>query len=217
MTQSGDHTPEETPEQRDDLLAAEYVLGVLTGDAWRAAAERAQVDGAFAAQVARWEERLAGLNEAYAEVPAADLMPLIEARLFPAPTRARRRWFTGFAAAALSASVVLAVVLWPQAPAPVQVQLVGEDARFVADYDGAALEFALALDAAGEGRDYELWAIGDDGVPRSLGLLRGPVTRVEAELPAGVTLAVSLEPAGGAPGDLPTGPVLATAVLPSLN
>ncbi|WP_165814408.1 anti-sigma factor [Pararhodobacter oceanensis] len=217
MTQSGDHTPEETPEQRDDLLAAEYVLGVLTGADWRAAAERAQVDGAFAALVAQWEERLAGLNEAYAAVPAADLMPQIEARLFPAPTRARRRWFTGFAAAALSASVVLAVVLWPQAPAPVQVQLVGEDARFVADYDGAALEFALALDAAGEGRDYELWAIGDDGVPRSLGLLRGPVTRVEAELLAGVTLAVSLEPAGGAPGDLPTGPVLATAVLPSVN
>jgi len=35
--------------------------------------------------------------------------------------------------------------------------------------------------------------------------------------PEGVTLAVSLEPEGGAPGDLPTGPVLATDVLPILN
>jgi anti-sigma-K factor RskA len=34
-----------------------------------------------------------------------------------------------------------------------------------------------------------------------------------AVLGAGITLAVSLEPEGGSPGDGPTGPVLAAAVL----
>lgn len=207
-----------TPQDSDDLLAAEYVLGVLAGNDWRAAQERAQVDGGFAARVAAWETRLSGLDDEFPEMPAPDLLPQIEARLFPAHPATRRRFaWPWLAGAAVAASVTLTVLVWPVPPAPMQVQLVGDSAVFEARYDGAVLEFALDVNAAGQGRDYQLWAIGDDGVPRSLGLLRGPVTRVTADLDAGITLAVSLEPEGGAPGVLPTGPVLATGLLPVVN
>lgn len=206
-----------TPEDRDDALAAEYVLGVLDGADWRAAAERAQVDGRFAERVAAWEARLSGLNAEFPELPAPDLLPQIEARLFPARAKQRRFVWPWLASAAVAASVAFAVLIWPTQPTPVQVRLSGESAQFEASYSAGSLEFTLAVAAAGQGQDYQLWAIGADGVPRSLGLLRGPVTRVAADLPAGITLAVSLEPEGGAPGPLPTGPVLATGVLPVLN
>ena len=54
-------------------------------------------------------------------------------------------------------------------------------------------------------------------MPRSLGLLRGDHEALATDaVGPGVTLAVSLEPEGGSPGELPTGPVLAAAPLTSL-
>lgn len=71
-----------------------------------------------------------------------------------------------------------------------------------------------------QGRTAQLWAIGGDGVPRPLGLIAGAgassVTIAgpnRAQLAAGTTLAISVEPAGGSPTGLPTGPVVATGVL----
>ena len=43
---------------RDDVLAGELVLGVLTADEEAAALRRAEEDAAFAAEVAWWEEAL---------------------------------------------------------------------------------------------------------------------------------------------------------------
>ena len=69
-------------------------------------------------------------------------------------------------------------------------------------------------------RDYELWVLRDDGVPVSLGLLPQSGERELAlsanaidALGRGELLAVSLEPLGGSPADVPTGPVLYTAAL----
>ncbi|WP_370153048.1 MULTISPECIES: anti-sigma factor [Pseudomonadota] len=59
----------------------------------------------------------------------------------------------------------------------------------------------------------ELWVIGDDGQPRSLGVMPDdgdgelPMPR-GLTMPAKPTLAVSREPAGGSPTGLPTGPVI---------
>lgn len=206
-----------TPVERDDLLAAEYVLGVLSADERRAAQQRAEVDGAFAARIHDWETRFSTLNTAYAEASAPDLLPAIEARLFgvKVPARPSARWRLWLGAGALAASVALAVMIWPIAPAPMQAQLVAEAVEFQARFDAATGELEIRREgaAAETGRDYQLWVIGDDGVPQSLGLLRAPVQRVDATLRAGLTLAVSLEPLGGAPGAVPTGPVLASAVL----
>lgn len=222
------------PEDRDELLAAEYVLGTLPGDTRRAVRARVAVDAAFAARVTAWEGRLAPLNEGYREAPAPDLLPRIEARLFGAATpdaaplrRGSWRGWTlpgwrggalGAAAAALVVALVLAV--WPPAPAPVvlQAELVAEETelRFDARWDAAAGQLELrrvAGDAAPAGQVHELWLIDEDGVPRSLGLLRDPLTQLTTVLGPGQTLAVSLEPEGGSPDPVPSGPVLAAAPL----
>lgn len=218
------------PHSADDLLAAEYVLGTLDNAARRAAAGRAEVDGAFAALIRAWEARLAPLNAGFEEQPAPDLLPAIEARLFPdaaAPARKPGRWFAGWLAGALSGAVLaalalLAVLVWQPAPPPAIPGLQGElraeaDALvFQARWDGQAGVLEVARTAgvpAAEGQDYELWVIDDSGEPRSLGLLRAPVTRIATPLAPGMTLAVSLEPAGGSPAATPTGPVLAAAAL----
>jgi anti-sigma-K factor RskA len=67
-------------------------------------------------------------------------------------------------------------------------------------------------------KDYQLWVLREDGVPVSLGLLpkSGEATLSLGDialdgLERGNTLAVSLEPLGGSPEDVPTGPVLYTA------
>lgn len=66
----------------------------------------------------------------------------------------------------------------------------------------------------------ELWVIPADGTPHSLGVLRtsgATALTLRAEnrqrLAAGAVLAVTVEPIGGSPSGLPTGPVVAKGVL----
>lgn len=217
------------PEEHDELLAAEYVLGTLPGEERRAARERAEVDGAFGARVRAWEARFASLNDDYDDAPAPDVLAQIEKRLFgaEAPHSAPRRgwfsfgWRSGALATAVAAALIfLAVTLWPPAPAPMvlQADLVAEEVelRFAARWDAAAGQLELSRvfgEPAPAGQDYELWLIDDEGVPLSLGLLQDPVTQLTTLLAPGLTLAISLEPSGGSPGPVPSGPVLAAAPL----
>lgn len=201
-----------TPED-DDLLAAEYVLGVLDLEA-RAAAEARLREPGFAAAVQAWEGRLSGLNGEFAEALAPDLMPRIEARLFPQAPRRRGFWAWG-AALAGAAAVVLWIALTPLQP----------DFTATLLAQGSTLEYDATLTAgrltvarkAGSGADpahaHELWLIVGDAAPVSLGLL-GQTTTVALHLaPEGAVLAVSLEPAGGSPTGQPTGPVIAMGKL----
>lgn len=68
-----------------------------------------------------------------------------------------------------------------------------------------------------------LWVIPADGKPRSLGVISAaapgsprPRARSIAALAPGVTIAVSLEPAGAPPRDAPTGPVILTGKMTSI-
>lgn len=217
------------PEEQDEFLAAEYVLGTLPGEERHAARERIEVDGAFAARVRMWEAWMAPLNEDYADADIPDLLPRIEERLFGATPQApapRRSWFSfgwrgGALATAVAAMLVFFVIaLWPPQPAPMvlQADLTAEEIelRFVARWDATAGQLELSRvvgEPAPAGQDYELWLIDDDGVPRSLGVLHAPVTQLTTVLAPGLTLAVSLEPEGGSPGPVPSGPVLTAAVL----
>ena len=210
-----------SPQDADDLLAAEYVLGLLDPDAWRRAQQRAEVDGAFAARVHAWEGRLAPLNDSFPEAPPPDLLPRIEAELFPAQP-SRRTWFMGLGLGTLAAAALVLVLLrvsptTPPAPPSVQAELVDETRGLTLFVDYAPQTEALVVSAADPAPDagsvYELWVIDDTGQPRSLGLLGDAGTLLQAALQAGQTLAVSLEPEGGSPEPVPTGPVLATALL----
>jgi anti-sigma-K factor RskA len=212
-----------TPEDEDDLLAAEYVLGTLAPAEWRAARDRAAVDGAFAARVAAWEARLAPLNDGFPEAPVPPgALAALEARLFPVPRRRRRGWGWWLAGALAAAALVVVAVEIGRAPPPPAPALTAELAAadgalvFAARYDPAAARLTVTRARgapASPGQDYELWAIDAAGVPRSLGLLPSATVAFDVALPPGQVLAISLEPAGGSPQPVPTGPVLAVAAL----
>ncbi|MBS0565300.1 MAG: anti-sigma factor [Proteobacteria bacterium] len=203
-------------------LAAEYVLGTLPL-AERLQAERLIAsDPDFARLVQDWTDRLAPLNDGYGELPPPPgLLPRIEARLFP---RARQgRWrlpLIGALASGLAA--LLLVAYWPATtPGLVTARLTGQGQALVvaASYDPArrSVTFTRAEGPAAEaGKDYELWVIPAGQKPLSLGLLRDEARTVTlASLPAGTTLAVTLEQAGGSPTGAPQGPILAATTIGS--
>ena len=208
-----------TPQQEDDALAAEYVLGVL-GLAERARAEaRLKRDAVFAALVADWEERLSGLNDGFDPAPAPNLLPQIEARLFPKPVRAKRGWGLGWLSGALVAAVLaLATIATLAPPRPDLVAtLATADNRLAyrVTHFGDTLQITrVAGVPAVAGQVHELWIIAPDAAPVSLGLLQDrPLVITYPTPPAGFTFAVSIEPEGGSPTGAPTGPVILTATV----
>ena len=213
-----------TPEEEADLLAAEYVLGVLDL-AERAAVEaRMRRDAGFAARVQGWEVRLGDLNEGYDEVPAPDLLPRIEARLFPQAAKQRRSWFSGLLGAALASVAALGLVAW-LALAPVDPTLkavLSADAsplRYEAVIAGDEMTLTrVAGDAASASQDYELWIIIGDAAPVSLGVLKGDsvILPTPQGATAGYVLAVTLEQLGGSPTGAPLGPIVAAGALTSI-
>lgn len=211
-----------TPEDQDDALAAEYVLGVLALSERLAVQDRLRRDSAFAARITAWENRLADLNDGFGEAPAPNLMPQIEARIFGQPAPRRRPLFGWLAGALTAAAVALVAVafLLPPRPAPLVATLGAETdpLRFEARHDGQTLLVTrVAGTAAPAGQVQELWIIAPDAAPVSLGLLTdAPLAVAYPDTPQGWTLAVSLEPEGGSPTGAPTGPVLAAGTITDL-
>jgi anti-sigma-K factor RskA len=119
-----------------DVLAGEYVLGVLDADQRRDAERRIASDPSFAADVARWETHFMALAEKIAPVPVPDYVwaRIVDALGFGPPSRAvvppERttfwnsvgfwRWLGvgGFATAAVCALALLNAVRVPEAAPP---------------------------------------------------------------------------------------------------
>jgi anti-sigma-K factor RskA len=208
-----------TPQDADDALAAEYVLGVQDLSDRAATETRIKRDPAFADLVTAWENRFAGLNDGFEEARAPNLLPRIEARLFPAAKSARparlpmMRWLSG---AAFAAALVLVGVATLVPPRPDLVAVLATaDNRLsyeVASYGDRLQITRVAGVPAVEGQVHELWVIAPGAAPVSLGLLaEGPLVVTYPTPPVGWVLAVSVEPAGGSPIGQPTGPVILTA------
>lgn len=203
-------------DDEDDALAAELALGVLEGEARARAEARLHRDPALALRVAAWQALLAPLNDDYAPAPVpADLLGRIESRLFPAPAPRRRMWLaglTGLGLAAVTALALVAFVFLSGPPAQVAAQLVAENGALAYDavFDGLRLTVTRAAgEPAPEGQVHELWIIAPGAAPVSLGLLeQAPLVVAYPTPPVGWVLAVTLEPAGGAPEGKPTGPVI---------
>lgn len=231
MSDTFDHTG--LPE--DELLAAEYALGVLDGIDRAMAEQRVTRDRAFARQVAAWEQRLAPWAAEIPEMlPPPQVWDRIAGALPPQPPRAglwqslafwRGLSFAAgaFAAACLAALIYLGTLTQPE---PLVATIEGGGQRhFVATIDMkrgtvAVVPAAFSADAT---RVPELWLIPPDGKPRPVGLLRAdaPVTLTLSGDLAGLAknnavLAVSLEPPGGSTTGLPTGPVIGTGKLTNL-
>ena len=213
-----------------DRLAAEYVLGTLRGRA-RRRFERWLLSPQVGAIVKAWEDRLAGLEPRLESVaPPATVWRGIEDRL-----RLRKlgrgpamRWVALAASLVIAAMVYLLFLSGGPLSRPLlatqqasigdaqtiywTVELLGDNEKIRATVRGRhALEAGKAL---------ELWVLPAQGNPVSLGLLPASgaqlrdLTAAQRTALAGARqLAVSLEPAGGSPTGLPTGPVLHVAPL----
>lgn len=224
--------PGDLPE--DELLAAEYALGVLTGADLEATARRVARERAFAATVAAWQQRLAPwAGEIDEVVPSPQVWERIAASL-PQPATRTSLWeslafWRVFALASALAAVCLAVVIYfgvarPGEPLVAAIEAGGQRS-FIATVDVrrgtiAVVPAAFAGDAT---RVPELWLIPPGGKPLPVGLLNGtkPVViaipaGLVAQTASGATLAVSLEPPGGSPTGAPTGPVIGAGKLTAL-
>ncbi|GAA4867548.1 anti-sigma factor [Luteimonas vadosa] len=252
-------THEEIPDN-DDLLAAEYVLGLLDPGMRRDAAARLQHDVAFKALVADWESRFSPwLAEiAPVAVPSA-AWPRIRSALGwhghgrsatpPASAAAPSLWerisfWRGMAlggVAVAAASVAALAISLRTAPEPIDPSPSAPMARIPVSSPGPAAPMAVSLVADDGSATYnavmnpdtgvivlvpvnvpedarvpELWLIGDDGVPKSLGVIardRAQQVRIPDSVrkaaEADAVFAISLEPEGGSPTGAPTGPVVA--------
>lgn len=220
---NGDHPA------RQDLLAGEYVLGLLRGPARRRFERLLLTDPGLQARTRFWEDRFATWLDALPPVvPAPRVWHAIVARLGRDERAGLGQRLA--VAAALVAALALGFLLRP-APAPVfettHVATVADAAGqplwlIELDAESARLAVrALLAEPPPAGKSYELWMLPGEGrAPVSLGLLprEGRVVTVLTPdrvvlLRQATGLAVSLEPAGGSPTGLPTGPVLFQAAL----
>ena len=217
--------------ERDDMdgLAGEYVLGTLPADERRAAEARRIADPTFAAAVAAWEKRLQPLADAAGEVapPSGTLERILErigdSAAPPAAGnvvqlhRSVRRWRFATALAGAAAAVLAGVVVIDRIQPSPQTEFVAvltseaTSPAFVATVDVAkgTLSIRRVVDAPPPDKSYELWAVEPNAQPVSLGVVDdGNVSRALRYAPKDLTLAVSLEPKGGSPTGVATGPIV---------
>lgn len=215
----------------DDLddLAAEYVLGTLSG-ADRAAFEALLLrDPAVVRAVAAWASRLQPLADAITPaIPPGSLWLRIQ-REVGLPTRPKlhvRAWI----GVAVAAAIVAIVFLFPNLIFKPDVNSIAQ----LASPQGGATAFVVSvlddqkklLIRAAQisevpNQSYELWVVPAGVAPVSLGVIAatGETERDVAEtqrplLTQGATLAVSLEPTGGSPSGVPTTVMFVGALAP---
>jgi anti-sigma-K factor RskA len=214
----------------DDLVAAEYVLGVLAADERAAVAARIGRDAAFAGLVERWEAWFAPIADGYQAVePPAAVKAAIDRRLFGAGAQTRPArpglwsslaFWRALAVAALAALAVYVAVPYvgPPVEAPssrlaASLAADGTDVRYLAVYDAAtgAVSLSHLSGERGGGHDFELWMVKGKAAPVSMGVIpvgdtvKIPVgAETKAKLDAGAVLAISVEPLGGSPSGKPT-------------
>ncbi len=230
--------PEADPPEAE-FAAAELALGLLEGDDRAAALRRVLAEPAFARDVERWRAHFANLFAAIPAVsPSAELGERVLGRLDsandPGPARAGP-WKALSLISSLAAASLLGILLVrpdpgavppPAAvvqPAPLFAALTieGQDAPVVAVYDSARGTVRMpGPPPSPVGHSAQLWAIVGDRPPQPLGTFRRlDANSIEADarlatpIAPGTTLAISVEPLGGSPTGLPTGPVVATATL----
>lgn len=250
--------PQETPPSRD-VLAGEYVLGVLETHERRAAEQRIDSDGDFAASVAQWQQHLMPLADEIAPVAVPERVWVriraslgLDAPVPRAPTASPGfwesvrtwRWLSagGFATAAacMLTLMVARQPLPPQTPTPpaatvptdtgvaMTSTLMREDGKpgyvVLMDADKKRITLTPLAGNRDATRVPELWLIPADGKARSMGVFDEAQARAaripDALMPLlsdGAVLAVTMEPPGGAPGGVATGPVVAKGGISTLR
>ena len=229
--------------QLQSMLAAEYVLGTLRGLARRRFERLLRSDQPLESEVAYWETRLGALGLRLAAVAPPDhVWPRIQSRLghdkvveFQPKQKTglfdRVGFWQSMAAAASIAAIVMGMamktVLVQPVPTMTYVSLLQDTNSKAAWYvETQPKKAMLKVKAMGsypmpKGKDMELWLVmKDKPKPVSLGMLPHSGTMEKKLSPDmmpmlehGIAVAVSMEPAGGSPTGLPTGPVIFSAPL----
>jgi len=216
-----------------EALAAEYALGTLRGRARRRFERWLAVDVRLRRRVEGWQERLAELNEGLEPIqPPARVWAGIEQRIGGRGEQRTGLWQNlGFWRGATFASTLTALGL--MLLLAITRSDPGETMVVVMQDEQNQPRITVSWDADDRGRKqmrlrvmghatmapdtaWELWMLpeGDDK-PVSLGLITTHETqelivprRLADRIDAARGLAMSVEPAGGSPTGLPTGPVL---------
>lgn len=225
---------ETSPE--DSALAAELVLGILSKAEEAQARARAATDASFAAEVAAWEADLMPMLQGPDAQPPAHIWTQVQAAIGKETgqdTGGQVRLWRGLTFASAAVALLLGVTLMNRqapvavAPSPLLASLGSETgpAAMMASYDPAAgmlttLPLSMPVSIKSGALFPELWIIPVGGTAISLGLL-DPAKASSHSLAAthrslmaqGATLAITPEPAGGAPGGKATGPVIASGTI----
>jgi anti-sigma-K factor RskA len=216
----------------DEGLAAEYALGTLDAAERASVAARRLREPDLDAAISAWEARLAPLAEDAPEsAPPPDLFARIEARMGTGPVDLTRilqarlaRWRAATAAAGAIAAALAFLVATRPAPPHQFVAVLQKSAdapAFAMTVDIDKLEFSVRPVAAQApaGKSYELWIIGPNAAPKSLGVIDAatgerPLADDRA-LVRDATYAVTVEPKGGSPDGKPSGaPVFVGKLVP---
>jgi anti-sigma-K factor RskA len=227
-----------SPLTEDDIaLAGEYVLGLLDAAESASAQVRAATDAAFAAEIDQWRERLQSMASG-ADSPAPDhLWHSVEARLPVASGQdvgsGKLRFWQGLTAISMAVAAYFAALNWTQDvppeidTAPTLVAALGSEtgnAAITARYDAGSGELLLTPVSLKTGELYpELWVVPADGKARSLGMMATDkptqvviTPEMRGYMATGAVLAITPEPAGGAPGGKATGPIIASGKITTI-
>jgi anti-sigma-K factor RskA len=212
----------------DDILAAEFALGLLDPTEGEAVLRRAQSNAVLSLRVAWWRDQLVPLVTEVEVAPPEHLWAKIAAQL-PANdniSTLMKRW-RALAIGATGIAAALAIYVGSRQPAPIPFRpapmvatLFGDKnpAVVMVSYDSSSGRMMIEPNALSTGPgDAELWIIPEDGKPRSMGVIdaRRPQAHAVAMerrsfVRPGATFAISMEPKGGSRTGLPTGSVVAT-------
>ncbi|KNC13120.1 hypothetical protein AC790_10810 [Pantoea sp. RIT-PI-b] len=206
-------------QQRDDALSAEYALGTLSGLARLRFATRLRAEPTLAANVARWQAMLAGLDSQLGPItPPEKVWKKIALSLPEKREQPPQRRYVGWMLAASIAAIALIATFLLQPPTLTPLTVLSDAQhreQWVVSADSKLAQLSLtplhpaALTAS---NSLELWLIPAGKAPISLGLLDSQnataIALKNRNLVRSDMIAISLEPQGGSPTGQPTGPVL---------
>lgn len=204
--------------QRDDALAAEYALGTLSELARLHFERRLRNEPELAANVARWQTLLAGLDNQLAPVtPPEKVWKKITLSLPEQRAIRAKRHYAGWLAAASFAAIALLASLFMQPPTLTPLTVLNDaqhQQQWVVSADSKLEQLSLTPlhpVAIADNTSLQLWLIPPGKAPISLGLLdnqKATDVALNSTISRSGVIAISLEPRGGSPTGQPTGPVL---------
>lgn len=217
-------------EQIREALAAEYALGTLRGAARRRFERSLKDDPQLRRLVADWQTRLAPLDDAAEAIaPPRRVWQTIEQRIAHASRRSQIwnsiGFWRGTALASSTAAALLVALLLFAPPRETMVVVMSDDrshpAITVSWRPEQIGEKRLRVRVIGHqtmaaGTAWEMWMVPPGGGnPVSLGLITTHETQtlivppqLQDAINSALALAMSVEPQGGSPTGLPSGPVI---------